>query len=246
MSTPLKSTSFTHDNKKYTLAIYNDESPSNPFEDWDSEPPLMYSTNHGCRWSSDTVYHYGTESIVSELLELITPRRLVLNRKELLDIIDVDEDYIRENKYDSQTFADALEDELLWNDDNLNLIEALARIARVPYSRHDSRGYSQGDYADVLIILTPEWFKKTWANPKDAKEILDGTKKLFNAWAWWDVYGFTLIEHKPLYTEDNVLSIVTDDEVLESCWGFYGEDSIEEDIPSNLPEFTRPHVKNLA
>jgi len=60
------------------------------------------------------------------------------------------------------------------------------------------------------------------------------------------VYGFTLIEHRPLYTEDNVLSIITDDDVLESCWGFYGEDSIEEDIPSNLPEFARPHVKNLA
>lgn len=157
----IKSTSFTHENKKYTLAIYQDDSPMNPFEDWDSEPPLMYSTNHGCGWSSDTVYHYGTESIVSELLDLITPRRLVLNRKELLEIIDADEDYIRENKYDSQTFADALEDEIRTTVDSLDLIEDLARIARVPYSRHDSSGYSQGDYADVLIILTPEWFKKT-------------------------------------------------------------------------------------
>lgn len=111
-------------------------------------------------------------------------------------------------------------------------LSPLYPLKNTPYvysSQYDSRGYSQGDYADVLIILTTEFFQRTWCNPKDEKEILDGTKKLFDAWIWWDVYGFTLIEHRPLYTEDNVLSIITDDDVLESCWGFYGEDSIEED-----------------
>jgi len=236
-----KSTSFTHDNKKYTLAIYNDGPPSNPFEDWDTEPPLMYSSGR-----RNNVTHYGTESIIPELLDLITPRRLVLNRKALLESIESDEEYLSIHNHGYVTLAENLRAEIKSSSESLDLVEALARIAKVPYLRYDSRGYSQGDYADVLIILTPEWFKKVWANPKDEKEILDGTKKLFDAWAWWDVYGFTLIEHRPLYTEDNVLSIITDDDVLESCWGFYGEDSIEEDIPSNLPEFARPHVKNLA
>lgn len=135
---PYNKTSFTdpETNKKYTLSIHYDESPENPFTSWDCEPPLMY------RYDRETI-HYGTESIISELLDLITPRRLTLNKKELLDIIDADEDYIRENKYDSQTFADALTDELLGNEDNLDLVEALARIAKVPHERYDSRGYSQ-------------------------------------------------------------------------------------------------------
>ena len=107
----LKSTSFTDPitNKSYTLGIYYDESPSDPFEDSDCEPPLIYQTY---KYSRRDTTHYGTNHIVSELLDLITPRRLTLNRKELLEIIDVDEDYIKENKYKNQTFMDALIDEL--------------------------------------------------------------------------------------------------------------------------------------
>ena len=58
------------------------------------------------------------------------------------------------------TFEENLREEIQGTKESLDLVEALAKIARVPYSRHESRGYSQGDYADVLIILTPEYLKK--------------------------------------------------------------------------------------
>lgn len=138
----------------FSLKILRDDNPQNPFTEWDCEPTLMY------RYDQYTT-HYGAKNIVSELLSLITDRRLVLNRKELLDALDTkDEDEIREYRCYNQSFADAFRDELIGNDDNLDLVEALAKIARVPYSRHDSRGYSQGDYADALIILTSSWFQK--------------------------------------------------------------------------------------
>lgn len=132
-----------------------------------------------------SVTHYGTESIISELLDLITDRRLVLDRKSILESIELEEEYIREKQENyNQSFADALRDELRNYSDSLNLIEELARVAKVPYSRHDSRGYSQGDYADVLIILTPSWYQKTGANPKHSADTLKHTRELFDAWVW--------------------------------------------------------------
>ena len=90
------------------------------------------------------VTHHGTHSIISDLLDLITDRRLTLSKKIILDAYDNQtEEEIREEKYDSQTFADALRDELTRDGDNIELIETLASIAKVPYLRFDSRGYSQ-------------------------------------------------------------------------------------------------------
>ena len=44
---PYKSASFIDETtkKSYTLAINIDESPDNPFEEWDCNPPLMFSSN---------------------------------------------------------------------------------------------------------------------------------------------------------------------------------------------------------
>lgn len=242
---PIKSTSFTIPGtwKSYTLDIHIDESPDNPWTDWDFEPPLMFTS---CDRYHKSVTHYGTESIISELLDLITDRRLVLDRKSILESIELEEEYIREKQENyNQSFADALRDELRNYSDSLNLIEELARVAKVPYSRHDSRGYSQGDYADVLIILTPSWYQKTGANPKHSADTLKHTRELFDAWVWWDVYGFVLTEHKPLYNPDGTLSEVTDNEQIDSCWWFYGDDFRNNGLHDNLPDFARPYLDAL-
>lgn len=239
----IKSTSFVDPltNKSYTLGIYQDESSSNPFEDWNCEPPIMYALLDRYR---TTVTHYGTDHIVSELLELITPRRLVMNKKELLGIIEVEEDDLENNNW-YNTIEENLRSELFKWWDTLDLIEALARISKTPSSRHKSRGYSQGDYADVLIVLTPESFKKTWCKPKDATAILDHTKKLFDAYIWWDVYGYTLTEHIPLYKADGTLADTTEDIEIDSCWWFYGDDLIENGMRDNLPDFSKQHIEYL-
>ena len=236
---PYKSHSFIHDKKSYTLSIYHDEHHSNPFTEWDSEPPLMY------KYDRD-VTHYGTDSIISNLLDLITDRRLTLSKKIILDAYDSKtEEEIREEKYDSQTFVDAIRDELKRDGDNIELIETLASIAKVPYLRFDSRGYSQWDYADALILLTPEFFTRTGCNPKDSDKILKQTKNLFDSWAWWDVYSFQLSEHIPLTRPDGTLSNETEDNLIDSCSWFYGDDGIES-IKNHLPDFAKSTIDSLT
>ena len=88
----------------FSLKISYDQNPDNPFTEWDCEPPVMYQYDRH-------ITHYGTNSIVSELLDLITPRRLVLNRKELLEIIEVEEDEL-ENNNGYCTLAENLRAEL--------------------------------------------------------------------------------------------------------------------------------------
>lgn len=211
----------------FSLKISYDQSPDNPFTNWDCEPPVMYRYDRN-------VTHYGTNSIVSELLDLITPRQLVLNRKELLDAIEVEEDEL-ENNNGYCTLAENLRAELSKWWDTLDLVEALARISKTPHLRYNSREYSQGDYADVLIILTPDFFKRTGCNLKDSDTILKGTRQLFDAWIWWDVYEYQLIEHKPLFQADGTPSDTTDDDIIDSCWWFYGDDFDTNGLRDSIP-----------
>lgn len=202
--------------KNYTLDIQSDDNPENPFTEWDCEPPLMFQV-----W--DTVTHCWTDSIISILIDLTTHRDLAIHRKEILEVSNTD----------------------TLNDTNIPLVEILARIAKIPYLRYESKGYSQGDSADVLIILTPEYIEKIWAKKDSYESHLLDAKKLFNAWIWWDVYGYTLTENIPLYTIDWILSKNTDTELVDSCWWFYGDDHTTNGLKDNLPDFARPHLENL-
>ena len=92
------------------------------------------------------------------------------------------------------------------------------------------------------MVVTPEYAKTAGinriTNVSDDKEIIKLLKedaKLFDAWAWWDVYGFRLIENIPLYHEDWTLSDETEENIIDSCWWFYG-DSWLEDIKNHLPQ----------
>lgn len=94
-------------------------------------------------------------------------------------------------------------------------------------NQYTLKGYSQGDYVDVVGFCTKERYSKyvntytkCWKHKVEA--LMKGEADDFDRWMWGDVYGYTL--------EENV-----DDkwEEVESISGYYQDidDLIEEVMP---------------
>ena len=97
---------------------------------------------------------------------------------------------------------------------NCNDFEQLAKvceIAKVPYRFGVSRGYSQGEWSEVLIVQTPDYLETTGCKEL-TRESMEEAFKLFGYWAWGDVYYYM---------------IEKDGEMVESRGGFYGDDEDE-------------------
>jgi hypothetical protein len=106
----------------------------------------------------------------------------------------------------------------------------------IPYYRGETRGYSQGDWADVLVIVTPEWVEKTGAPQDTWQSQMEGAVKLLGHYAWGDVYGFVVSDQ---YGDEH-----------DSCWGFYGSpeevkpwmaESISKEILDTNPTWVMPY-----
>jgi hypothetical protein len=129
----------------------------------------------------------------------------------------------------------------------------LYELLGIPAYLETTSGYCQGDTAEVLVVATPEVVAKfgtdiehyrvaAKAHPgarqvnladlgalehylwgKSSELMLEGTVKLYGAWAWGDVYGYQLA--RAVLDEDGEEVELEDlDDVDSSCWGFYGDE----------------------
>lgn len=216
---------------KTTLSIHHDYYPENPFTD-DCNPPLIVLYDRGI------LEYTQNESVVSSLVSIIESSWIILSDSNTRPAIYV----ANENDYDTSTYSsyhEYLMDEIRDSnsyDSVLDMYETLATLAGVPFHRFESRWYSQGDYSEWIFILTPEYVNLTGVNVDNAEEIFKETKKLYDAWAWWDVYQFTLTEHHPLYREDGTLSEQTEEKIIDSCGCIFWYDSLEEDLKWLIPQ----------
>lgn len=90
---------------------------------------------------------------------------------------------------------------------SLDELEAIGKILGIPCYKRTLRGYSQSDWADVLVVWTPEFAKTTGMTKKQA--LADGGKemlmnaKIWGAWAWGDIFGFEITDHNGKEFSDN-------------------------------------------
>lgn len=220
----------------YILKIVRDENPSNPWTEWDCEPPLFYVA---WRWFESTSYGFENENPLDSLLAHVSDHKLALNFKPLCVAMEIEDKYYDQHK---STKWEWLRNEIEQLDPSINRIEALAKVANIHTHKWESRWYSQWDWADCIVVLTPEFIKKVGTEKEHFKSLCEGAQKLFNAYMWWDVYGFQLIDVQPLYREDGSLSDKTDDIVMDSCYGFYGDDWIDS-IDEHLDDEHKPLLK---
>lgn len=109
--------------------------------------------------------------------------------------------------------------------DKLETLSALYDLIRIPNLCTSSSGYSQGDYAELLIVATPESLEKFgWDKARrgaaDLAQALEAQADLYGAWAWGDVYGY-IAERAPLDPQEREDSDAWEE--IDSCWGFYGD-----------------------
>jgi len=217
----------------YTAKVCRDDSPENPWEAWDCQPPIMvFNLGRG----RQSIQDYGTGLSLRELFFLVPCSVFSEKWGKIMEILDLtlsdfSQDDIPTDAGDwKEILADCLpETPSSWGDAiaYFNKCEALCRLAGIPCLNEQSNGYCQGDSSRVFMAATPEWVERVGWNPEDPAEALQSDLKTWSAWAWGDVYGVSNIR-RPGGKE------IADG----SCWGYYGSNHDE----SGLAEFCRASV----
>lgn len=224
----------------YQVEIAHDESPSNPLEEFDCEPPTLVYYEGLDRYNNPPDINYLVRKIPAE--QFARGQRVRLIR----DYLNVSlREFVQHRRYSELSVRDAFA-ELLgeqcpepdyrsWPTDYFETLESLANLAGIPCHYATSRGYCQGDSALVIVFATPEWAAKVGAPAESLAGQCEGAFDLYTAWAWGDVYG---------------ISEITDPDGNEvedaSVWGFYGSDHEESGLLDNARESIAYHKKQTA
>jgi len=237
--------------KDYTIHIAQDKSPSNLFEEFDCEPPIItyYGGRHGYAKS-----YCGAPETISEIVDLMPAscfergNRVKLIKEHLNCTMKEFVECYRSQMTIRDAFIELLieqvgstpsgwRDAITW----FEMAEGLLKEAGIPCLNGQSNGYSQGYSTLVLVIATPEWRKLTGVEEEgNIKTNLRGAFDLYSAWAWGDVYGIEKITAPPA-EEDG------EGEELEegSVWGYYGSDHEKSGLLESARSSIDWHINHL-
>lgn len=226
----------------FRIRAVRDECAQNPFDPktgFDNHWPMVVIYD-----GDRTNYDRHTGTAVDVPLERFTDAQLIHDQHALCKIFDHTPESIVEcygtieaKKYcrDAVELGDCLQQAHsdLGRSAHLDTCEELYKLLGIPCLRETSRGYSQGDYAELLIVATPEAQEVLRAKPADMSdedwtkalaEDLQAQADLYGAWAWGDVYGY-IVERKVSGRPDEEDDEPEWEEVEDgSCWGYYGTD----------------------
>ena len=274
------------------IRAVQDDNPSNPFEEGDEYPTVV---RVDYRRSVLTTYDKLSGCGISTPLDRFTAEQLVFSQKEIERIVSADRDdlhwYIRDQRFFPSsateeeetvvpkwiTDAGALEswfDNAIMqgdiNHDFARLVE-LYKLLDIPAYTTTVRGYCQGDWAELMVVFTPEaaarygdradvWAKwraeaetrqwgsakaKTdWVYAQVSEEICKPTTELYASWAFGDVYGYVIDMRIDGPTPDDNPDEWT--EGVESCWGFYGRDRRESGLEEAAIDAAEALLKHLG
>lgn len=138
-----------------------------------------------------------------------------------------------------------------WSDsDKFDLAVKLYAMCDIVAVSTTVTGYSQGDWAEVLVIALPGEIERFGCTEPPTVEQLEATADLYGWWTWGDVYGYIVERWVPAADAEpeDFDPDFDEGEWVElddgSCWGFYGpdhdksglEESALECVPAEAPE----------
>lgn len=222
------------------IEIWRNESPENPFTSWDCEPDLMWGGGR----------NYGEDYSKGKIAEFIagfpSDGQIIKHQQKLADILEIDLEYFKVCGHSKEDKISDIRNEIL--NAYMGDLVKICELFKIPHKSYTSSGYSQGDWADVLIVLTDEFFERTGCDRKNSDSILEGTANLFNAYMWGDVFGYTIYEGREMVKLsskdfesgncDNVERLI-EWEATDSCGGFYGRNFLTNGILDELDEELR-------
>ena len=196
--------------KGINIEIMRDDSPQNPFEDWDGCVPLLYESDYSQDYSNGQILDYLRRFLSYNQIRRHQRRIIELMNKNNLSYFAYSfEDFQEEYPLNEYDRTEMIQDELLysWLGEGMDNMVAFCEEFGIKHYSRESRGYSKGDYAEVFMCWTPEFEKITGRSYVSmTEETFQCNFDLFEAWAWGDVYGYSV------------------EETGDSCWGFYGDD----------------------
>lgn len=212
-----------------------DSDARNPWKDMDCLAPLV-------TYSDRSVTEYGD---MPDPIAAMSDSFINRHWRELCDIFDMPESEARVLKraysYNcgiAEVKRDLL-NEWLGNEgerDTMRIKGELFDLLGWPTLSTTSRGYSQGDWAELLLVYTPAHaaacgikFPRSAKAKAAALADLESTADLWGYWAWGNVYG-AVIE---AWDGKKVIG-----DPLDSCWGFYGDEYAE----SGLAEYAESEI----
>lgn len=210
----------------FRIRAVHDDSPENPFEAWDGHWPMI-------AYCERTEANYDTKlpgkHITREVLDRLNDAQLVHDQKAIAKLLCAEAYDVRYHLNASLPYEEEIDEVPRWITDHHALrdwlaeaydglsrseqweaCEGLYQILGIPYLRSTSTGYSQGDWADLLIVATPEAQAQLRSKPagmsdedwaKVLADDMEGQAKLYKAWAFGDVYGYVV--EKPVPAEND-------------------------------------------
>lgn len=225
------------------IKIWRDNFAECPWENWDCMIPLM--TKGSTNFDGND---HSNGGIIEAIKEKATKGRILRHLLKIANILEIDLNWYDERSYNvDEKVSELLSEITTTNFDQISELLDLFKISNIKYT---SKGHSQGDVIDVLIVQTQDWKTETGRkfSKKVEQEEFEYAKKLYDAWIWGDVYGFT-IEEKKAFTktyEDGTTEESEEWEEIDSCGGFYEDDWKTNGILDNVPKELHEQVLNYS
>lgn len=247
--TALESQGLKAKGKEYTLKLVQDTS-LNPYTDWDFQMPLIYKSGRSSEqgYPTSEVKDFIEEKLndlvinpsnlkalgFSDLVKLLSEMGFEGNITNLEELSEeesskIDDFFWGAFRMDSTQF-DNLKDvvvEILLTEsftDRFENLVTLCKVLELDFSFEKSVGNSQGDYAEVLFVVTDRWLDETGMERADlVEEYFKEELHTFECWMWGDIYSYSI--------EDEFGNFE------ESCGGFLGkpyEDSLAVEIIGDI------------
>lgn len=189
----------------YRIRAVRDDYPANPFEDGDCNWPIVVRSPDAFRGFQ--TYLLGEVKLGTEYhieLDMFSDAQLVHDQHAICRALDVDHFTLLDTRYerDPERLRSLLTEMLLGMriSDLLSTYAKLYQLAGIPALCKTVNGYSQGDWAEVLVVATRQAQDKFGCTEPPSLEDLESTADLYGWWAFGDVYGF--IVEKQVEPED--------------------------------------------
>ncbi len=234
----------------FRVRMIQDDSPANPFTDDDGHWPMI--VDYQDRGHNFTTYDKGKGPSLDNPLARFTDGQIIRHQKAILaalgdtcynawtgsqwsladDFAGHMADYCAKGDDRADIMRDYFNDQLgnVSEGDRLETLASLYAIIGIQSLCACSNGYSQGDYAELLIVATPEamdafgWPKEKRNDVARVAADMESQRKLYGQWAWGDCYGY-IVEQAP--ADDDARDDDDAWQEVDSCWGFYGDDPQE-------------------
>ena len=239
----------------YKVVAHHEHDPENPWEAWDSQPPMVSvcgrnfhnaygdaETPETSRLTAEQVInnHDAVDGALApffECMEADDPRSVL----ELIFGNKIPDQY-HPNADPLEIIRDEVNEYLSGSMDTemLDRLEEVWNWLGVQTWNTEVYGYSQGDWCKVLMVATPEWLEKSGL--KDAsEEVIEGqlvsAAKLYGHYMFGDTYWCEIVR-----VERDEDGEVVGEEFVESCGGYYGPDH----EASGLADYAREVLDSMA